>query len=767
MIKVLLVEDDVGLVELTTAILEDLGFSVITAASGADTFAHLEKLTPDLMLLDYSLPDINGKELIETLIKRQTPPPPFIITTGKGDERIAVDMMKLGAMDYLVKDILFLEKLPDVVKRLVKEIESEGNLAEAQEALKQSEERFRTIFENAPVLINSFDESGRCLFWNKQCSKTLGWTIEEINEQEVPMALFYRDPAVREEVINTVTTDPGENFREWNPVTKDGLILSVMWANFNLPNGQVFNMGHDITERKRAEEALRESEEGLSIILDSIGDAVIATNREGKITRMNPVAESLTGWSLEETKNRLLSDVFNTKDALSGEVIPSPIEKAISSGATIRRTNHIMLTSRDGVERRIADSGAPIKNPKGEIIGVVLVFSDVTEHYKMEEQLLQSEKMQAVGQLAGGIAHDFNNQLTGILGYSELLISGLKDEQLIKKVTIINESAQRAADLTAQLLAFSHKGKALSVPVSVHKIIGEVADILEHSINKQITIRQVLTAEPDTTLGDYNQLQNAFLNIAINARDAMPNGGELIFETAVVELNENLFPGHSNEVLRGSYLTIGIVDNGGGMDAETQKHIFEPFYTTKDIGKGTGMGLASVYGTIQNHKGGIGVYSEVGHGTTFRIYLPLIKETLSLEQVESISRPAVGTARILLVEDDEMIQGFATSVLEELGYRVITCSNGKEAVACYKNSWREIDLVILDMIMPVMGGRETFSLMKNINPEVVAILSSGYSVNVEVQAILDDGVKAFIRKPYGLIEFSDTVAGVLQGKEER
>ena len=762
-VNILLIEDDAGLVALISEILEELGFSVTSVRSGAETFALLEKHTPDLMLLDYSLPDINGKELIESLNEQQTPPPPFIITTGQGDERIAVDMMKLGAIDYLVKDVLFLEKLPDVVKRAIKEIESDGKLRQTEEALRESEECFRKISENAPVLINSFDKDGRCLFWNKQCNKTFGWTLEEINEQESAMALFYPDPTVCEAVIRSITADPDGRFREWNPVTKYGKVLSMMWANFSLPNGQVFSMGHDITERELTEESLRESEENLSIILNSIGDAVIATDREGKITQMNPVAETLTGWLLEDAKSRLLSEVFKTTNAVSGEAIASPVEKVISSGAIVELEKQTILTSRDGIKRRIADSGAPIKNLAGEIVGVVLVFRDETERYGLEEKIRQSEKMQAVGQLAGGIAHDFNNQLTGILGYSEMLISSLKDEQLIKKANIIKKSALRAADLTTKLLDFSRKGKVLSVPVSIHKIIEEVAGILEHSINKQITIRQILNADPETTLGDHNQLQNALLNIAINARDAMPDGGELVFETAVVNLDKNFFQKQPYDTLPGSYLMISIADNGVGMDVETQNHMFEPFYTTKGIGKGTGMGLASVYGAIHNHKGYIGVYSEVDHGTTFRIYLPLINETLPPEQAE-YNKPVEGTARILLVDDEEMILEYMTSALKELGYLVTTCSNGKEAVRYYENSWREVDLVILDMIMPVMGGRETFTLMKNINPEILAILSSGYSIDGEAQSILDDGVKAFITKPHRLIELSKKVAQVLQGK---
>ena len=754
--NILLIEDDVGLVDLITENLEALGFSVRSTTSGAEALAHLEEQTPDLMLLDYSLPDISGKELIQTLIDQPATPPPFIITTGQGDERIAVEMMKLGALDYVVKDRLFLERLPDVVQRVVNEIQSEGRLRLAEEALKESEARFRTISENAPVLINSFDKDGRCLFWNTQCQKTFGWTIEEINEQDVGMALFYPDTALCEEAISSVTTDPDGHFREWHPVTKDGKTLSIMWANFGLPNGQVFSMGHDITERKQAEA----QKDRLTAAVEQSAESIVITNAEGVIEYINPAFERITGYSLADT---LGNTPRMLKSGKQDEAFYSDLWRTIASGEIWR--GQMVNKRQNGGFYTESNVISSVKDSAGKIVNYVAVKTDITRELIREEKSRQALKMEAIGQLAGGIAHDFNNQLSGILGYAEILIDSLNDEQQIRDATLIKEGALRAADLTAQLLAFSHKGKALSSPVNIHKLIAEVADILAHSISKQVTIKQALHADPETTLGDPNQLQNVLLNLAINARDAMPDGGELIFDTAVAELDEDFLRDHPMEVPPGTYLMITVSDNGCGMDAETQKHIFEPFYTTKAVGKGTGMGLASVYGTIHNHKGVINVYSEIGHGTTFRIYLPLIDDAHSQEQIESKSQPIAGTARILLVDDEELIRKFATRALERLGYHVISCSNGKEAVDCYAESWREIDLVLLDMIMPVMGGREAFARMKEINPEVLTVLSSGYSINGEAQTILDAGVKAFIRKPYQLIELSEKVAEVLHGED--
>ena len=642
----------------------------------------------------------------------------------------------------------------------------------AEEKLRISEKRSSAYLENSPACTKILDLDFNLQFMSQ--AGILGLHIDSIEEyygKPYPFSFYpdsFKVPMTRnlkkaKETGEIVTQEAPVVDVDGNELWFHSTIVPVKDDEDQLEYLMVVSI--DTTERKQAEQALRESEENLSTILNSIGEAVIAADRQGKITQMNPVAENLTGWTLEDAKTRLLSEVFKTTNALSGETSPSPIEKVINGGGIIGLANHTILISRDGIERQIAESVAPITNPEGEIIGVVLVFRDVTEQFKLEEQVRQSEKMQVVGQLAGGIAHDFNNQLTAILGYSEILIGTLEDEQQIKDANHIKEGALRAANLTAQLLAFSHKGKVLSAPVSIHKIIAEVTDILKHSINKQIAIRQILNADPETTLGDPNQLQNALLNIAINARDAMPDGGDLIFETAVTELDENFLLDHPHEVLPGTYLMISITDNGCGMDAETRKHIFEPFFTTKGVGKGTGMGLASVYGTIRNHNGVIVVYSEVDHGTTFRIYLPLIKGTRSPELAESKNKLVTGTARILLVDDEEMIRKFAKHALEGLGYQTITCSDGKEAIEYFEKSWREIDLVLLDMIMPAIGGRETFALMKKINPKILAILSSGYSIDGEAQTILDDGVKAFIRKPYHLIDLSTKVAQVLQGDE--
>ena len=326
-------------------------------------------------------------------------------------------------------------------------------------------------------------------------------------------------------------------------------------------------------------------------------------------------------------------------------------------------------------------------------------------------------------------------------------------------------SAKRSADLNRQLLAFARKGKYRSTMIDLHNTIQEVISLLEHSISKKIVIKQHLNAKPSTTKGDPSQLQNAILNLAINARDAMPEEGKLIFSTEAIIIEERDRKKFHYELSAGNYIQLTVTDTGKGMDKEIQKRIFEPFFTTKGIGKGTGMGLAAAYGTIRNHKGTITAESQVGKGSTFKIYLPIEMESYGEETgFFKIKDLVKGNARILLVDDEQLQCDMAKHTLEKLGYTVTTCGNGKEAVATYKNYLKDIDLVILDMIMPEMDGKDTFLALKGIDPDVKVLLSSGYSITKQIRELLDKGVAEFIQKPYRIAELSQKIADVLKKK---
>jgi PAS domain S-box-containing protein len=410
---------------------------------------------------------------------------------------------------------------------------------------------------------------------------------------------------------------------------------------------------------------------------------------------------------------------------------------------------------------------SPIFDDKHKVTGISCFGRDITEQKNLEEKLRQSEKMEAIGQLAGGIAHDFNNELSIISGYTELLRDEIKTESDAKGyIDGILSGIKRSANLISQMLAFSRKGKFLSISVNIHDIIAEIVIMLKHSIDKRIIILQDLKADPPTTRGDPTQLKSAILNLALNARDAMPDGGELLFTTDIIEITEDTYKNAPYYINLGTYVRISVSDTGIGMDKKTQSRLFEPFFTTKGKGRGTGFGLASVYGTVKNHNGIINVYSEPGYGSTFKIYLPA--EEISIPEVktetESVKTIKL-SASILLVDDEDDLRIVGEKLLTKFGYKVNICKDGREAVKFYKKHWQQIDLVILDMIMPVMNGKDAFIAMKNINPDIKALLTSGYSLNGEAQAILDKGVKGFLQKPFKIEELSGKIIQVLKSTD--
>ncbi|OPZ28858.1 MAG: Blue-light-activated protein [Lentisphaerae bacterium ADurb.BinA184] len=518
-------------------------------------------------------------------------------------------------------------------------------------------------------------------------------------------------------------------------------------------DGTMAEMVAEVAERKRAEDALRESEENLQITLNSIGDAVIATDRDGRITRMNPVAEALTGWSVGAARGMALSEVFRVVDAETRRPVEDPVARILAAGERLNLSGQRILLARDGWERRVADSGAPIRDRQGRALGTVLVFRDVTDEFALQEQLRQSQKMEAIGQLAGGVAHDFNNLLGAILGYAELIrLTAADNPECLRSADGILHTARSAARLTDQLLAFARKAKLQSVPVDVHQVIDDIVEILSHTIDPRIRIHRQLDPAPVSTLGDPVQLQNALLNLALNARDAMPDGGDLTFGTRRLMLDAGQCRSHAFRLfdLRpGPFVEISVVDTGVGIDHVTLSHMFEPFFTTKPKGKGTGMGLAAVYGTVKSHHGAVTFSSAQGRGTRFRVLLPV-------SEVPSPPSPAAGEradgparrGQILVVDDNLDILLVVSELLKGLGYQVRTATCGHAAVECMRQHGGRIDLVILDMIMPDMNGRDVFRQLRVLRPELAVLVCTGYSTGDDVQDVLNEGARGVLQKPF-------------------
>ena len=505
----------------------------------------------------------------------------------------------------------------------------------------------------------------------------------------------------------------------------------------------------------------RSLSENLRTTLQAIGDAVIVTDTHAVITRTNPTAEKLTGYSEAQLIGQTFVNRVHLLDVNSRQPVDKPIKRSIAS-AEDRPLNGVwLLEDRDHIERRVSCVGAVIRDASEMPTGMIVIMRDITEQFHMLTQLHQAQKMDSVGQLAGGIAHDFNNMLVAIIGAAELLEDAVENDDDAKGLLqIIEDATMRASGLTQKLLAFSRKGKLTSTPMDVHRVIREAISLLECSIDKRIRIETQLQAVKSMSVGDPSQLQNAFLNLGINARDAMPNGGTLTIATANIELDDVFCQTSPFDLSTGSHLEITLCDTGHGMPPETLERIFEPFFTTKEVGKGTGLGLAAVYGAIKSHQGAIHVYSEQGEGTIFRIYLPVDKSLAPI--THSLAGEIVqGTGTILLVDDEQILRKMGMSLLHDLGYQVILAEDGPEALEIYTERSGEIDLIVLDMVMPKMTGRQVFTQMQEINPAAKVLFSSGFSREGSIDDLLKQGARGFIQKPYRRAEFSQHISNAM------
>jgi PAS domain S-box-containing protein len=506
----------------------------------------------------------------------------------------------------------------------------------------------------------------------------------------------------------------------------------------------------------------RRAEEDLATTLQSIGDAVVATDRQGRVLRVNPVAERLTGWPAAEAVGRPLEEIFRTLDSRTRAPAPVPLEAVVARGETRSLAESTLLVARGGAEIRIGDSISPIRSPDGAIRGAVLVFRDVTEQEALEEHLRQAQKMETVGRLAGGVAHDFNNLLGGITGYADLLIVGLAgNERLRGYAERIVETAARAAGLTRNLLAFSRKNRLSAVEIDVHRSIRDVLGILEQTIDRRIVIRTRFAPGSPVVTGDLSQLQSALLNLGVNARDAMPDGGTLTIATAEIVLDDAAGRALPEHLPAGRYVEITLSDSGVGMPPEVMAHLFEPFFSTKPAGRGTGLGLAAVYGTVRAHRGAITVQSAPGAGATFRILLPA---GVAGAAGASVPAPAArfGSGCILVVDDEKIIRSLVTEMLHTLGYEVLLAEDGDEAVEVFRRERDRISLVILDVIMPKRNGPETYRALRAIDPGVRVLIASGFDFDTASRTLVTEGVAGFLQKPFRFSELSKKIADTLK-----
>ncbi|MCL5124198.1 MAG: response regulator [Deltaproteobacteria bacterium] len=496
------------------------------------------------------------------------------------------------------------------------------------------------------------------------------------------------------------------------------------------------------------------SERKYRSLFEDSKDGIFIAQVDGALVDVNQSFLDLFGYEREEMqgKNVIMTNV----DPSDGVGFMSEIQ---NYGYV--KDYPLDLRKKDGSFMNCLLTGTVRRNEDGTIEGYRGIIRDITVQRSLEMQLLQAQKMEAVGTLAGGIAHDFNNILQAVLGYSELMLLRKDDQDRdyshLKK---IQQAGQRGADLVKSLLMFSRKIETTKVSVNLNLEILQAQDILSHTIPKIIKIDLRLSENLESIQADPSQINQILMNLGINARDAMPNGGTLIFETANVGLDKEYCASHV-EIMPGNYVQLTVSDTGQGMDNRTLEHIFEPFFTTKEKGKGTGLGLATVFGIVKRHGGHIICLSELGHGTTFKIYFPATQVKKGLAPSASVDAMQGGAETILLVDDEESLRDLGTTILNNFGYEVITACNGKEALAIYRKHKNKISLILLDLIMPEMDGRQCLAEILLIDPKAKILVASGYSENGQANDVAAAGAKGFVEKPYNMKKLLITVREAL------
>ena len=543
-------------------------------------------------------------------------------------------------------------------------------------------------------------------------------------------------------------------------MAKDGQRKLISWSNTALltTDGSVEHViatGIDITEHRKADGALLQEKKFSDVLIDSLPGLFYVLDEAGKLIRWNKNFQEVAGYSAEELANKNALDFFGE----DRELVSNRIQEVFHDGSASVEAK--MVTKSGAFVSFMLTGFRMVMNDKPYLVGVGI---DISERKRLEDQLRQSQKMESIGTLTGGISHDFNNILTAIIGYGSLLRMKMTDDDPLRhNVDQILASANRAASLTQGLLAYSRKQVLNPQRVNLNEIILKVERLLARLIGDDVEFKCILTDKDVTVLADAGQLEQIMMNLVTNARDAMPGGGYLYVETQRVGLDEVTAKAH--DVRKpGMYALILVTDSGMGMDQQTQERIFDPFFTTKDVGKGTGLGLAMVYGIIKQHNGFIEVESEVGRGTTIKIYLPVAQG--AAEEIQPGDLPAVkrGTETVLVAEDDEPVRDFITTILTQFGYSVIQAENGEDAVKKFMANRDAIKLLLLDVMMPKKNGKEVYDKIRIFEPDIRTLFISGHSAEIMSQkGLLKNGLN-FLSKPVPMNDLLRKVREILDGK---
>jgi PAS domain S-box-containing protein len=647
---------------------------------------------------------------------------------------------------------------------------------QAEDAIRASERRFHSLFDN---MLEGFAYC-RMLFENDQPKDFVYLDVNAAFERltglknvvgkkvsEVIPGIHVSNPELFEIYGRVALSGKPERFETYVVPLDDWFSVSVY-----SPEKECFVAVFDvITQRKQAEEKLRELSRKIELIINSAGDGIYGLDMDGKVTFINSAGARMLGWDQKELIGKSSHATWHhsrpDKTPFSEE--KCGLHTLLTKGIT-KAVDNDTFWKKDGTCFSVEYTSVPIYDNQ-RFFGRVVTFRDITqrlhaeqERKKLETQFCQAQKMEVIGHLAGGIAHDFNNILTAIIGYGNLLKMKIPAaDPLHNYVNQILASSEKAANLTHSLLAFSRKQVINPTPVNINEIVSGMKKILDRIIGEDIEFK-VETSDHDLIVkSDKGQIEQVLMNLATNARDAMPQGGILTITTEEAEIDERFVQTHQYGNV-GRYAVVSVTDTGVGMDKTTQEHLFEPFYTTKEVGKGTGLGLAMVYGTIKQHDGFINVYSESGTGTTLKIYMPLAESHKQLTGKKASTAIISGNETLLLVEDDATVRKVTKTLLEELGYSVIEATDGEYAVKLFQENRERVQLVVSDMIMPKLSGKDVHEELKKIKPDIKILFISGYTADILKQKGIENEKINFISKPLRADVLSRKIREVL-GKQ--
>ena len=627
----------------------------------------------------------------------------------------------------------------------------------AEETLRESEAKSRLILQTMPSGLFTVGLNKRITSWNKGAEEITGLKAGDVIGKDCLEALDC-DECKKECALFDDTADKPIHGTECVIHVGDRAIALSKNVDFLIDSeGNVIGGLEsfvDITESKQAEDALRASEENYRSLVESTEDSVYLIDSQYRYLFMNEKHLSRFGVSEDKVIGKTYGEFHAEEET---ETFIEKVNKVMETGKSIW---HEYRSQRDG--RYFLRTLSPVKGEDGRVISVTVISKDITERKRLETQLQHGQRMEAIGTLAGGIAHDFNNVLMAIRGHTSLVLADTHpDHPHFENLSGIEDMVQRGAELTRQLLGFARGGKYDVKPTDLNEIVEKSCEMFGRT-KKEVEVHTRRQKEIRPVEVDQAQIEQVLLNLYVNAWQAMPHGGDLYVETSHVALAEDY--ARPLGVEPGNYVKISVTDTGVGMDKATQARIFDPFFTTKERGRGTGLGLASAYGVIKNHGGIIDVHSEKGKGATINIYLPASEKQVEVREGKTVDQIVMGAGTVLLVDDENVILGVGKEMLEKIGYQVLLATSGKEAIELYDRHQDEIDLVVLDMIMPHMGGGETYDRMKEKNPRVKVLLSSGYSINGQATEILERGCDGFIQKPFNMAELSVRIREIL-GRE--